>query len=291
MRWYNGDITIAIVDGIISITLLALFAYISITRKTDLAQNLIAIFLAIGTLTSIAIKGQSQILWVPPAIIAIHYLVPLKSARIINILLLSIMLIIVFPHTNLVELITIISTTALTASLSFIMFRSYNQKQRELSLLATIDPLTNSGNRRALETRLSGVIASQHREQNTMCLILLDLDGFKGINDEHGHAVGDQILIAVCNLVKEHTRVLDSLYRYGGDEFIIMPLNMNLKTTMHFAEKIRNIVENHKFIHDVKLTLSLGVSEYKINDTPESWIKRADTSLYKAKNDGRNKVY
>ena len=291
LRWHSGDITLAIVDGIISITLLGFFSYIFITRKTAIIKMLNAIFLAIALLTSIAIKGQSQIFWVAPAIIAIHYLVPVKHARNINIVLLSIMLIIVFPHTDLIGFITILSTTTLTASLSFVMFRAYNNKQHELTLLATIDPLTASGNRRLLDTKLSEVIANQSREQYSICLILLDLDGFKEINDEYGHAVGDRILISVCNLVKEHTRVLDSLYRYGGDEFIIAPLNMDLKTAKHLAEKIRNIVENHKFISDIKLTLSIGVSEYNIYDTAESWINRADTSLYKAKNDGRNKVY
>ena len=171
------------------------------------------------------------------------------------------------------------------------MFRAYTNKQRELALLATIDPLTASGNRRLLGTKLSDVIANQSREQYSICLLLLDLDGFKEINDEYGHAIGDQIIISVCKLVKEHTRVLDSLYRYGGDEFIIAPLSMNLKTAKKLAEKIRHVVENHKFIHDIKLTLSIGVSEYNIGDTPESWISRADISLYKAKNNGRNKVY
>lgn len=291
LRWHYGDIALAIVDGVISLTLLGFFSYIFITRKTAVIKILNAIFLAVALLTSIAMKGQSQILWVAPTIIAIHYLVPVKHATIINIILLSVMLIIVFPHTDLTEFISILSTTSLTASLAFVMFRAYNNKQRELALLATIDPLTTSGNRRLLETKLSEVIANQNREQSSMCLILLDLDDFKDINDEYGHAVGDQILISVCNLVKEHTRVLDSLYRYGGDEFIIAPLSMNLKTAKHLAEKIRHIVENHKFTHDIKLTLSIGVSEYNIDDTSESWIGRADISLYKAKNDGRNKVH
>lgn len=291
LRWHYGDISLAIVDGIISIILLGFFSYIFLTRKTAVIKILNAIFLAIALLTSIAMKGPSQVLWVAPAIIAIHYLVPVKYAKIINIILLTIMLIIIFPHTNLLEFITILSTTSLTASLSFVMFRAYNKKQRELALLATVDPLTAAGNRRLLGRRLSKVIASQSREQYSMCLILLDLDDFKDINDVYGHAVGDQILISVCNLVREHTRVLDSLYRYGGDEFIIAPLNMNLKTAKQLAEKLCHIVESHKFVHDIKLTLSIGVSEFLIDDTPESWISRADVSLYKAKSDGRNQVY
>jgi diguanylate cyclase (GGDEF)-like protein len=291
LRWQEGDITLAIIDGIISITLLGFFSYIYITRKTAVIKILNALFLAIALLTSIAIKGQSQVFWVAPTMLAIHYLVPVKHAKYINIVLLSIMLIIVFPHTDLVSFVTILSTTSLTASLAFVMFRAYNNKQHELTRHATIDPLTTSGNRRLLETKLSEVVAKQSRKQYSICLILLDVDGFKGINDKYGHAAGDQILISVCDLVKEHTRVLDSLYRYGGDEFIIAPLSMDFKTAKKLAEKLRHIVENHKFIHDIKLTLSIGVSEYQIGDTPESWISRADVSLYKAKNNGRNKVY
>ena len=117
------------------------------------------------------------------------------------------------------------------------------------------------------------------------------MDGFKAINDEHGHTAGDEILITVCKLIDDHTRVLDSLYRYGGDEFIILPLNMTLDAAKKLAENIRYIVEDHDFIHDIKLTLSIGVSEFSVNDTPESWIKRSDKSLYKAKEGGRNRVY
>lgn len=291
LRWQEGDITLAIIDGIISLTLLSFFSYNFITRKTAVIKILNAIFLAIALLTSIAIKGQSQVFWVAPTILAIHYLVPVKHAKYINIILLTVMLMIIYPQTELINFITILSTTSLTASLAFVMFRAYNNKEHELTLHATIDPLTTSGNRRLLETKLSEVIAKQSRQQYSICLILLDVDGFKGINDEYGHAAGDEILISVCNLIKEHTRVLDSLYRYGGDEFIIAPLSMDLKTAKKLAEKIRHLVENHKFIHDIKLTLSIGVSEYKNDDTPDSWISRADISLYKAKNNGRNKVY
>ena len=213
---------------------------------------------------------------------------PLKLARITASILISAILIVIYPKVELTAFFTVIATTGLTASLSFVIFRSYHDKQNELSLLASIDPLTSSGNRRALGLKLADVIASQHREAYTMCMILIDLDDFKEINDDHGHAIGDQILVTVCEQITKHTRVLDSLYRYGGDEFIIMPLNMNIKTAKRLAEKIRGIIELHDFTHNIKLTLSIGVAEYKAHDTPESWISRADTALYKAKESGRN---
>jgi diguanylate cyclase (GGDEF)-like protein len=291
LRWYNGEITLAIIDGIISVTLFSFFIYVFITHKTDVVKGLIAIFIAIASLSSIAIKGQSHILWVCPVIIAVHYLIPIKLAGILNLMLISIMLTIIYPVVSSVDLITTIFTTGLMAILSLVIFRSYNNKQDELSLLATIDPLTMAGNRRALDNKLENALASQLRGQYPMCLILLDLDYFKEINDEHGHAVGDQILIDVSKLVNTHTRALDCLYRYGGDEFIIMPLSMTLNKAKHLAENIRSTIENYQFINDISLTLSIGVSQYMINDTPQSWISRADIALYKAKNNGRNKVY
>jgi diguanylate cyclase (GGDEF)-like protein len=291
IRLYYGDLAIALLDGVISAILLIIFTYTYRTRKIEFAKNIIAILLSIAALMSIVLKGHAQILWIHPTIIAIYYLIPIKLASIINIILITIMIIIVSPLTDLVDLITIIATTTLTTCLSFLMFHSYNKKQQELILLATLDPLTNTGNRRSLNSRLSKVIASQNRQQNPSCLILIDLDGFKAINDEHGHNAGDETLITVCKLIDEHTRVLDSLYRYGGDEFIILPLNMTLDSAKNLAEKIRYVAEKHDFNHDIKLTLSIGVSEFSLNDTPETWIKRSDKFLYKAKEGGRNRVY
>ena len=288
LRWFDGENTLAIIDAIISFTAFMFFLFIFITRKISAANTLLSIFLALAVLVTIFIKGESQILWLAPTIIAIHYLMPLKLARITSAVLGLVILIIIYPKVDLTYLFTFIATTGLTATLSFVIFRSYSHKQNELSLLASIDSLTSSGNRRALDLKLSEVIASQHREEYTMCLVLIDLDSFKEVNDDHGHAVGDQILVSVCELITKHTRVLDSLYRYGGDEFIIMPLNMNIKTTRILAEKIRGIIEQHQFTNNIKLTLSIGVAEYKAHDTPESWISRADTALYKAKDSGRN---
>ncbi len=121
-------------------------------------------------------------------------------------------------------------------------------------------------------------------------MILRDLDNFKDINDNYGHAAGDNILIKVCELIAQHTRLVDSLYRYGGDEFIITPLNMSAKTARALAEKIRHVIEKYEFIQNIKLTLSIGVAEYREHDSLESWISRADAALYKAKA-SRNSVF
>lgn len=289
-RWMNGDTTLAIIDGIISLTAITFFIFIYITRKIEISQKIFAIFLTVATVTTVFIKGESQALWIFPTVIAVYYLMSLKTASIVSPLLVISTLIILYPRVDSILFFSILATTSLTITLSFVIFRSYHETQNELTLLASIDSLTSSGNRRALDLKLSEVIAIQQRHAYTMSLILIDLDEFKEINDSYGHAIGDQILVTVCELIKKHTRVLDTLYRFGGDEFIIMPLNMNINAAKILAEKIRCLIEQHTFVNNIKLTLSIGVAEYNTNDTLDSWISRADAALYKAKENGRNNV-
>lgn len=291
IRWINNDLTIAIIDLIISVTMATLFVYIFKTRKVDVTKHLFALFLVIATTASIAIKGQLQVYWLYPVIITIYYLIPPKSATGLCLVLITTVSYIISTESDLINILTILLTTVMTSAFAFIMFRSYESKILDFETLATIDQLTSTGNRRALNKKLSDVIASQHRKTYDMCLILIDLDNFKYINDNYGHAIGDSVLITTCNLIKKHTRVLDSLYRFGGDELVIMPLNMGADSARQLAEKIRHIIESHLFDCDVKLTLSIGVAEYKSGDTPEQWLGRADTLLYKAKGAGRNKVF
>ncbi|TWX52312.1 GGDEF domain-containing protein [Colwellia hornerae] len=291
IRWHSNDTTIAIIDAVISLTLAIFFVFVFKTRRVDVAKYLLAIFLAVAATASIVVKGQTQIYWLYPVFIGIYYLIPPKVATGLCLIIITTVLFVTPIQSDIINTLTIIFTTTLTSVLAFIIFRSHEKKLVDSEKLATIDPLTSTGNRRALDFKLSELVASQHRGAYPMCLILIDLDDFKHINDDYGHSIGDKILVTTCNLIRDHTRILDSLYRYGGDEFIIMPLNMDLNSAKRLAENIRSIIERYKFISDIKLTLSIGVAEHKPDDTPEGWIRRADTLLYKAKNNGRNKVF
>jgi len=133
-------------------------------------------------------------------------------------------------------------------------------------------------------------VLSQARKKQPMCLILLDLDHFKRINDNYGHLIGDDILVAISKLLINNTRVLDTFYRYGGEEFIIAPLFVDLKAAGEIAEKLRVIVENYIFPSTISVTISLGVAQFQEGEKPADWINRADSALYLAKNSGRNKV-
>jgi diguanylate cyclase (GGDEF)-like protein len=118
---------------------------------------------------------------------------------------------------------------------------------------------------------------------------MFDIDGFKDINDIHGHDVGDSVLKELSRLVSSHIRSDDIFARWGGEEFMII-VNVDVVIAEQFANKLRQIIEDHTFKHIDTLTCSFGVTRYKEGDKTEQILKRADTMLYSAKKSGKNCV-
>ena len=121
-------------------------------------------------------------------------------------------------------------------------------------------------------------------------ILLLDIDDFKKINDSYGHDVGDYVLKTVAKTLKENTRTTDVVGRWGGEEFIIVCENTNLDGSKILAEHLRDIVYKTNFEKVGNITISLGIAQFKENDTISSVFKRADNRLYIAKTTGKNKV-
>jgi diguanylate cyclase (GGDEF)-like protein len=157
-----------------------------------------------------------------------------------------------------------------------------------LLVLATKDPLTGAGNRRGLDSKLGEVVNSFRRTGVNASLILLDLDHFKSVNDIYGHAVGDQILRRVTEIINLRIRVTDSLYRVGGEEFIVVLEGADLHKGVHLAEQLRTLVDANELVPDHAVTISLGVAELKEGESANDWLHRADEALYRAKDAGRN---
>ena len=290
LRLVEHDWIMAIVDTLIVTGLVAFFIYVYTTRKVQAANLVMALFAATAIISSTYLKGTSQVYWMYPAMVAAYYLMPPISAIVITSISIAMLAVILYPETEIMSFVSIFATVILTTFFAFIFSHSAHEKHKQLTLLATIDTLTSTGNRRALDKKLARVIQSQLRKKVPMSLILLDLDHFKKVNDEYGHAMGDDVLIDVSELIRSHTRISDSLYRYGGEEFIIVPLYENIQRAKILAEKLRSVVEASDFLPDKSVTISLGVAQYKQGETAEHWISRADTALYAAKKSGRNQV-
>ncbi|NOQ30318.1 MAG: diguanylate cyclase [Helicobacteraceae bacterium] len=156
---------------------------------------------------------------------------------------------------------------------------------------STIDPLTSAYNRYGAEDKFQQLTARFKAYKESFCLIMLDIDHFKKVNDIYGHNIGDQVLVSIADIIKSMIRENDSFVRFGGEEFFVLTSNTNLKIATKIAEKFRITIEQtpHSKENLIK-TASFGVVEYAEKEEMESLIKRADLLLYEAKKSGRNMV-
>jgi diguanylate cyclase (GGDEF)-like protein/PAS domain S-box-containing protein len=164
------------------------------------------------------------------------------------------------------------------------------KEKENYKLLSQFDDLTGIYNRRAYKAKFYEVFSAAMRYGRPLSLVMFDIDKFKDINDNLGHQAGDIIIKEIASAVKENLRTADYFARIGGEEFMIISPETNLNKAKEFAERLRLKIEEHNFSTGNKITCSFGVSSLNGNDTEESLEYRADLALYKAKENGRNRV-
>jgi diguanylate cyclase (GGDEF)-like protein len=162
------------------------------------------------------------------------------------------------------------------------------------------DQLTGLHNRRYFYEQVEIAIAQHHRYQNPFCLLVLDIDHFKSINDQFGHVFGDQVLIGVAEQLRKQVRSSDILVRFGGEEFVVIFTNTCCENGITFAERIRMAVKNLEWRDGnslIKITISIGLhcvdlESYQtgLNTDIDQIIHCADLALYSAKSEGRDRV-
>jgi diguanylate cyclase (GGDEF)-like protein len=157
---------------------------------------------------------------------------------------------------------------------------------KKMEQAANIDGLLGIGNRRMLQHELD----TMESGQTTFSLLLIDVDLFKDVNDQHGHLVGDDILRAITHCIEKDLRPHDTLGRWGGEEFLLIAHGTELKDASSLAERVRKTVASTNFDLVGKVTISIGVAQFKPDASISDTFAIADTALYKAKNTGRNKV-
>lgn len=164
------------------------------------------------------------------------------------------------------------------------------EQRKELEKLSQTDKLTGLYNRLKLDQALKIEVNRMKRQNTPLSVIIMDIDMFKEINDSFGHLVGDKVIEQVAALLKTNTRTIDVIGRWGGEEFLIICPNTKLDEAKELAEKLRRCIESFSFDTVKTETASFGVSEFKSDDNITSFVNRADKALYKAKDNGRNRV-
>ena len=173
-----------------------------------------------------------------------------------------------------------------------------NERLKHIGLT---DPLTGAHNRRYLEQRLCEEVSRAQRQGHPLACLFLDIDHFKQVNDSYGHQVGDRVLREVAERIKAQLRLSDTLGRYGGEEFIVLLVNADRNTASVIAERIRQGTAERVFTiddqHSLPVTLSIGIATLlehnpaeSIETVTQNLVAHADQALYRAKENGRNRV-
>ncbi len=164
----------------------------------------------------------------------------------------------------------------------------------EIYRLATVDNVTSLLNKATITKLLSEEIAASRRYRRWISIVLVDIDEFKCINDQHGHLMGDRILQGSASVLRSGLRRRDKAGRFGGDEFLLILPETNLKGALKLAERIRAAIETevgNDIEPSIHITVSMGIATSRTDTaSPKKLLERADTALYRAKSNGRNRV-
>ena len=160
----------------------------------------------------------------------------------------------------------------------------------ELDRLAGTDRLTGAWNRRRMDEAVAGEMGRLKRYAHPLSVLVIDIDFFKKVNDQYGHAAGDKLLVELSAQVQSSLRGADSLTRWGGEEFVVLCPNTALLNAVLFAERLRKTIAGMDSSAPKKVTVSIGVAECLPGETWEQWFHRADVALLRAKDLGRNQV-
>lgn len=155
------------------------------------------------------------------------------------------------------------------------------------------DPLTDTGNRIAMDQTLQREIEMSRQHLQPLSLLMLDIDHFKHVNDNHGHSAGDEVLKAVAGSIKHQLRNVDMVFRFGGEEFMILLSNTGREAAAMVGERLRFAAQEQDYAADgksIELTVSLGCSTLLPGESADSLLRRADNALYVAKRAGRNRL-
>jgi diguanylate cyclase len=197
------------------------------------------------------------------------------------------------------------STKTMQASME-VMKQQIQDSRQEINALqellesaleeALSDPLTGLINRKGLSNAIENLLLSVESLNSTPSLLMLDIDNFKKINDTYGHPLGDRVIKMVGDILKKQIKGKDTAARYGGEEFCIMLPETELTDAVKVAENIRQTIEKTRINRAsdnqeiCRITISIGVACYQPDQSITDWFERADSALYRSKNEGRNRV-
>lgn len=289
--WFDDRHLAAVVGGLLSALALLASALIH-QRKPQLEIGGVLLSLATvgGSLLSAWQFGSDALPWTYLTLMSNFFIVRNQIATPLNLLLVAGLLLmpdVLLGHPAHLQALTVI---VLVFGFGYHFSRRLQGDRTRLEMLASLDALTGVPNRRALEKSLQAHIDGIRHERYRQGLVVIDIDNFKEVNDHYGHGAGDTALSDLAAILRFELRANDQVFRFGGEEFVILADTGSHEALVRFTERLRKAVYESLRGPGGRITISVGAAMYAGEQRWQDWFARADAALYAAKGKGRNSV-
>jgi len=287
---YVGEVVPAAGGMLLLGILMANILLLSMNREAFLSPPLVLV-LSISLLLLSIYYGQGYSLYLLyPLLVALPVLLKTRWAVLLGVLSGLLVAPLVLTQYDATTALVIGLSLGLTWLVSAWLVYAVTEQSRRLKDMAITDPLTGAYNRRYLELQAEKALELWRRYERPASLLLVDIDYFKRVNDKYGHAVGDTAIKGLVDVISQRIRRVDSLCRFGGEEFVLLLSETGLEDAEKVANKLRAAVEGESILPESSMTVSVGVAGLTGVDDLDHWLNLADTAMYLAKKNGRNRV-
>ncbi|MFT3806288.1 GGDEF domain-containing protein [Arenimonas sp.] len=287
-RFLSGNAFAGVVDLLISVGIVVAVLNAWKSGNVKRAGLLLAIVNTAGCLLSASVLGPPGQYWMYPALVGNFLLLDRKQALLLTASALVFLTVQGKAYDSRLQLVMFLVSASVTSMIAFVFASRTDTQRQQLEALATLDPLTGTGNRRAMVRELQLAVESFKRTGSPFGLAMLDLDHFKQINDKHGHECGDEVLVDFAELVRQHTRKVDRCFRFGGEEFVLLMPSTDVEALRVIDSHLREYVAGKLRCREEQVTVSIGAAALRKGEDWQAWLARADAALYCAKHEGRN---
>ncbi len=289
-RFVHGELVAGVVDAVIVVALA--LALLNVWRGGDLARAslLVVATTTIGCIVVGRLIGLPGALWSFPAILANFLLVTRGPAIVASALVVMLLVLDGNAFASMHQLLMYLAAATVTGLCAYVFAHQTYAQRAQLEALASRDPLTGVANRRAMEHELHIAAEAFRRHRVPVGLAVMDLDHFKRINDDAGHEAGDHVLVEFSRLVQSRCRTGDRLFRYGGEEFVLLLPGTGPDDLRRLVDDLRREVAMQLRTGERAVTVSIGAAVLEPDDDTQAWLARADAAMYAAKRLGRNRA-
>lgn len=289
-RWQMGDVRGAVIDAAIVAFMMVTLVLGNMERFAGLALKLFGITISVSCLLSAYFISSNGLLWALLALLVNGMTLTRNWAMALNTAVILLLSATPYLYDDLLQQVSWATVAILIASFSIMAMDQLREQRQKLVRQANIDPLTQAGNRRLMTKHMQDILQDRRSTRAGTTIMMIDLDKFKDINDQHGHDIGDKVLIEFTRSAYSVLRSDDGFYRMGGEEFVLLLRGMDEDTARSYLPRLHQRLSGAVISPNGALEFSAGAAAAREGEDWPAWLARADKALYQAKAQGRNRL-